>query len=74
LQAATNLANTFGGTLAANLQGIRTASTIVSGINAYDKENLAGVFAAGSDLYKMYGGQSVGDALSGAIGVSAERH
>ena len=66
LEAATNLSNTFGGTLAANLDGIRTASTIVAGLNAVDKENWAGVFAAASDLYKTYGDKSVGDALSEA--------
>jgi hypothetical protein len=70
IAAATNLANTFGGTLAANLDGIRTASTVVSGLNAIDKENWAGVFAAASNLYKTYGDKSVEGALSGATGVS----
>jgi hypothetical protein len=70
IEAATNLANTFGGTLAANLDGIRTASTVVSGLNAIDKENWAGVFAAASNLYKTYGDKSVEGALSGATGVS----
>jgi hypothetical protein len=72
IEAATNLSNTFGGTLAANLQGIRTASTIVAGLNAVDKENWAGVFSSASDLYKIYGDKSIGDALSGATGASAK--
>ena len=64
--AAAQLQNTFGGTLAQNLGALRTAQALVSGLNAIDKKNWAGVFNAASGLFQQAGGGSVGDALSKA--------